>query len=81
MLVQVREGRTLRFRCHTGHAYSAGTLLASVTEAVDRELTHTIRAMEEAILIYRQLERHSGEFGDAQAATKAHIRAQPHKPV
>jgi len=32
VLLQLKEANRIRFRCHTGHAYSADSLLAEVTE-------------------------------------------------
>lgn len=55
VLVQIREGTIVRFRCHTGHAFSIQTLLAEVNDAIDNGLWATIRAMEERLLLLRQL--------------------------
>ena len=35
VLVQIEEGKLVRFRCHTGHACSFRSLLVEVNEAVD----------------------------------------------
>jgi two-component system chemotaxis response regulator CheB len=44
-----------RFRCHTGHAYSANTLLAEVTEHVEHTLWDSIRSIEESAMLMRQM--------------------------
>ena len=54
VLVQLQEGGILRFRCHTGHAFSVHGLLGEVTEAVERSLWSTLRAIDESILLMRQ---------------------------
>lgn len=54
VLVQIEEGSIVRFRCHTGHAFSLQTLLAEVSGAIDKGLWDTIRAAEERILLLRQ---------------------------
>ena len=54
VLVQIEEGSGVRFRCHTGHAYSPKSLLVEVNDAIDKGLWDAIRAIEEHILLLRQ---------------------------
>jgi two-component system chemotaxis response regulator CheB len=84
VLVQIREGAILRFRCHTGHAFSLLTLLAEVGESIDKGLWDTIRAVEERLLLLRQLQELSDKAGRTKEAreydTLAHeteLRIQP----
>ncbi|WP_034415334.1 chemotaxis protein CheB [Deinococcus marmoris] len=51
VLVQIKEGNLTRYRCHTGHAYTADTLLVSVTEQIEDKLWITMRALEEASML------------------------------
>ena len=44
VLLQVEEGGRVRFRCHTGHAYSAESLLAAINERMEDALWNTVRA-------------------------------------
>jgi two-component system chemotaxis response regulator CheB len=55
VLLQLKEGELLRFRCHTGHAYSAGTLLEEGQKMAEDSLWGAIRSLEERILLLRQL--------------------------
>jgi two-component system chemotaxis response regulator CheB len=55
VLLQLKEGGFLRFRCHTGHAYSAGTLLDEGQKMAEDSLWGAIRSLEERILLLRQL--------------------------
>jgi hypothetical protein len=55
-LVEIEEGSILRFRCHTGHAFSLKTLLADVNAAIDTGLWDTLRAVEERILLLNRME-------------------------
>jgi two-component system chemotaxis response regulator CheB len=55
VLVQIDEGPIVRFRCHTGHAFSPMTLIAEVNAAIDDGLWDTLRAIEERILLLRQM--------------------------
>ena len=42
VLVQIEEGKVVRFRCHTGHAFSFKSLLAEINEAIDKGLWDTL---------------------------------------
>lgn len=57
-MVQIQEGETLRFRCHTGHGYTAHALLAELSESIEDKLYQTQRAMEEGILLLERLGQH-----------------------
>ena len=56
VLVQFKEGPIVRFRCHTGHAFSLKTLLAGINSAIDNGLWATLRAVEERVMLLRQLQ-------------------------
>lgn len=55
VLVQIEEGSIVRFRCHTGHAFSMKSLICEVNAAIDSGLWDTLRAVEERIFLLRQL--------------------------
>ncbi|MCC5655929.1 chemotaxis protein CheB [Nostoc sp. XA010] len=58
ILWEVEEGNLLRFRCRTGHAYSAETLLASQSDGIEDALWIALRALEEkASLSHRMASR------------------------
>lgn len=67
-LLQLKEGSSLRFRCHTGHAYSIESLLAEFTEKTEASLWSTIRALEENILLLNQMASHLSSHDHAGAA-------------
>lgn len=54
-MVQLQEGPVLRFRCHTGHGYTADALLAELSESIEDKLYQTQRAMEEGLLLLERL--------------------------
>ena len=58
VLLQLKEGVILRFRCHTGHAYSAPTLLEEGEEGVEDSLWGAVRSLEERVLLLRQFAEH-----------------------
>jgi two-component system chemotaxis response regulator CheB len=68
VLLQMKEGNNLRFRCHTGHAYSVDSLLAEFTEKTEATLWSAIRAIEEGIILMRTLSKH---FSDQHNGTDA----------
>lgn len=73
VLLQLKEGNNTRFRCHTGHAYSVDSLLAEFTEKTEDTLWSAIRAIEEGVLLMRDLAKHFNEHHkgtDADALLK-----------
>ncbi len=68
VLLEVREGRGIRFRCHTGHAYSVDSLIAEITDKTEESLWTTIRSLEEGALFMRRLAEHYGEYHDGADA-------------
>ncbi|HEX2546487.1 MAG TPA: chemotaxis protein CheB [Ramlibacter sp.] len=66
VLVQIEEGPIVRYRCHTGHAFSTQTLLEEVDTAIDNGLWDTVRSMEERLLLLRQLGDLSARTGDRE---------------
>jgi two-component system, chemotaxis family, protein-glutamate methylesterase/glutaminase len=82
-LVQLKEDAILRFRCHTGHAFTATTLLAGITEAVEATLWGAMRTVEEQAMMLEHIAGHFRASGrDASAslfmdkARQARERAQ-----
>jgi two-component system, chemotaxis family, protein-glutamate methylesterase/glutaminase len=58
VLLQIEEEGRVRFRCHTGHAYSADSLLAGINEAIEDALWNTVRAIDEGARYIRHLADH-----------------------
>jgi two-component system chemotaxis response regulator CheB len=75
VLVQIEEGRLVRFRCHTGHAYSLKSLLTDVNDTIDASLWSTIRAIEERILILAHLAELADKNGQAERAAQLRAKA------
>ena len=63
VLLEIEEGGRIRFRCHTGHAYSLESLLAGMREGIEQAVTAAERAFHEASLLMQriatQLKQHS----------------------
>lgn len=52
---QIGNNEPLRFRCHTGHSFTANVLLAEQTQNLENALWSAIRAMEEKVTFSRQM--------------------------
>lgn len=58
VLWELDEGKLVRFRCRTGHAYSTNSLLAAQSEAQEEAMWNALRALEEkAALTQRMAKR------------------------
>jgi two-component system chemotaxis response regulator CheB len=67
-LLEVTADGVLRFRCHTGHAFSVQSLLAEGGEVIEEAVWSAVRAVEERMLLLRHAAEHAREHGDhAQA--------------
>jgi two-component system chemotaxis response regulator CheB len=64
VLLQIREGDRVRFRCHTGHAYSTESLVAEMAEKIEGAVWNAIRALEENVVLLQQLAVSARECGD-----------------
>lgn len=71
VLLQMRDQIPVRFRCHTGHAYTLESLLSEMDEAIEDSLWNAIRALEERVMLIRQASEHvraAHDGGEALAA-------------
>ena len=53
-LVSFQEGKLIRYRCHTGHAFTADGLLSEVTQSIEDTLWQAVRGIEESIMLLEQ---------------------------
>jgi two-component system chemotaxis response regulator CheB len=67
-LAAIREGGAVRFRCHTGHAFSASALLTALSDDVESTLVDTVRAIEEGVLLLEEMARDVAASQGADAA-------------
>lgn len=56
---ELEDGKLLRFRCHTGHGFTADSLSAGQGEAVDHTLWSALRALEEQAALRRRMAAHA----------------------
>ena len=69
-LVALREGNRVRYRCHTGHAFSAESLLAQISERIEDELYSALRGMEEGVLLLNHMGDHFAEHNEPKQAAR-----------
>jgi two-component system, chemotaxis family, protein-glutamate methylesterase/glutaminase len=69
VLLRIKEDGPVRFRCHTGHAYSLDSLLAGVSEGIEEAMWNAIRALEEAEMLLRAMADHTATHNAGEAAT------------
>jgi two-component system chemotaxis response regulator CheB len=73
VLLRLDGGLPQRYRCHTGHAYSADSLVAAVGESIEAALWNAARALEEGGLVLNHLAEH---FRAGQPQKAAALAAQ-----
>ena len=80
VLGQIEEGGRTRFRCHTGHAFTAEVLLAVLQVSAEKALWNAVRVLDEQVIV---LDRLSGEDeagrGTAQGARARQLEARANK--
>lgn len=67
-LWEINEGKALRYRCHTGHAYGVRSLSLAQVEATELMLRSSVRALREREILLRRLASVSQTTGDAAQA-------------
>ncbi|MDB5898651.1 MAG: protein-glutamate methylesterase (protein methylesterase)-like protein [Ramlibacter sp.] len=80
-LWEMKDDKPLRYRCHTGHAYSALSLAHAQRNAAEEALWSSIRALREREMLLRRMAKIAEAIGDqpqaaAGKAQAARIEAQ-----
>jgi two-component system chemotaxis response regulator CheB len=79
VLWETQNGGVLHFRCHVGHAYTAETLLASQSDALESALWRAVRALEEKAELSHRLANRSRERGMHRASAQFESAARSAK--
>jgi two-component system chemotaxis response regulator CheB len=80
VLWQMNTGNMLRYRCHTGHSFTAKALLTSQTEKIEETLWVSLRMFEERKNLLNNLSRTEKRpsvkrsYSEQAKATEVHIR-------
>jgi two-component system chemotaxis response regulator CheB len=75
-LVRLEEAKLIRFRCHTGHAYTASSLLAEVSETIESMLWQSMRGLEEMNMLMKNIGDHYEKLKDKKAAKLFRAKAE-----
>ncbi|MDB5742193.1 MAG: CheB methylesterase [Polaromonas sp.] len=70
VLFELNGKRLVRYRCHTGHAFSLRSLAYTQEEATDASLWASLRSLQEKVAILRRLAQARAP-NDRQAAQNA----------
>ncbi|MGC2238519.1 MAG: chemotaxis protein CheB [Pyrinomonadaceae bacterium] len=76
VLSALTDGSIRRFRCHTGHAYSADSLLTTVTDNIENSLYDVMRGIEESVMLLNHLGDHFAEVNQPKLAALYFKKAQ-----
>lgn len=68
VLWEVAQGDELRYRCHTGHAFTAELVNIALEDSLSRALAVALRSFEERVEVARNLERQATRRGHAASA-------------
>ena len=68
VLGAIKDGDLIRFRCHTGHAFSADTLLSILSDSIEGSVWSAIRAIEESIFLLNSVGDHYAVKNDPKNA-------------
>lgn len=55
VMVRLEEGGLIRYRCHTGHAFTESHLLGELRRSAEAALWSAVRAFDEEVLLLEQL--------------------------
>jgi two-component system chemotaxis response regulator CheB len=78
-LFELRDGRQLRYRCHTGHAFGSRTLERAQSDAGEQAMRSGVRALQEREMLLRRMAAVAQATGDqpqAEAALREADRLQ-----
>jgi len=75
-LVSIKEGKIIRYRCHTGHAFTASSLLAEVSKTIEENLWKSVKSLEEAIILLEQSGKLLAEGQNNAAAQEYFAKAR-----
>lgn len=67
---QIGQDHPLRFRCHTGHSFTANVFLSEQTQNLENALWSAVRVMEEKVTLSRQMAAQMESYNLQSAADK-----------
>jgi two-component system chemotaxis response regulator CheB len=67
-LIRIKEGNLLRFRCHTGHGFTADALLEGIMKTIGELIWQAQRGFQEGSMLLEHIGTHMQERGEAAKA-------------
>jgi two-component system chemotaxis response regulator CheB len=78
-MVEIREGDHIRFRCHSGHAFTLETMRLAQSEAWERTLYAAMRAQQEQAMLARRLAAEAQASGRRRLSNDLERRARDYE--
>ena len=75
-LLRIRDEQLLRFRCHTGHAFTGQSLVTSLNESTEDAIWGAVRALQEGAMLLQHLAQHALDAGQDHEAKSLDREAQ-----
>lgn len=69
VLSRLQNDKVIRYRCHTGHAYSIDTLMAALTERIEDSLYNALRGIDESIMLLNNMGDYYAESNQPKLAS------------
>ncbi|MBD3563307.1 chemotaxis protein CheB, partial [Planktothrix sp. FACHB-1355] len=76
VLWELKDGKFVRFRCRTGHAFAPKSLLARQSEALEEALWSALRALEEKSALIRKMAERANGRGQKLSAQRFEAQAK-----
>lgn len=78
-LHEIRQADRVRYRCHTGHAYSLESLAAAQSQELERALSSALRALEERVHLLQRMSRDADTAGHNRIAEQFERRVKEYE--
>jgi two-component system, chemotaxis family, protein-glutamate methylesterase/glutaminase len=76
VLIQIIEDKLARFRCHTGHGFTADALMETLTQSTGELIWQAVRSLQETEMLLEHLARHFQQAGESAQAKMFLLKAQ-----
>ncbi|RFS17279.1 chemotaxis protein CheB [Emticicia sp. C21] len=68
VLSRLHNDNIIRYRCHTGHAYSVDALMLAISEKIEDNLYSAIRGIDEIVMLMNHIGDHHAEVNHPKLA-------------
>jgi len=79
VLSLINENPGFRFQCHTGHAFTADSLLAAIGENIEKNLWSAMRSLHESMFLLNHMGDHFAELNQRHLAASYFKKAKKTK--